>query len=312
DDVHQWAALDAGEDGGVELFVELGVAAGGQNQAAARAAQGLVGGGGDDVGMRQGAGVLAASDEAGDVGHVDEEPGADGVGNLAHAGPVDGARVGGKTTNEHFRLMFVGEALDLVVVEQAGVGVDAVLDGVVLAPGEVGGGAVGHMAAGVETHAENGVAGLDQGEEDGGVGLGAGVGLDVGVVAVEQLAGAVNGELFDDVDVFAAAVEALAGVAFGVFVGELRALGGHDLRAGVVLRGDQFDVLFLTPVLGGNGGGQIGVDVGQGLGGVKHGHASLSRRFMAGRHGVCSLRPLQSRIDLFNRNWRRFTWIIAT
>src|SRR5699024_9845551 len=130
------------------------------------------------------------------------------------------------------------------------------------------------MPAGVEAHAEDGVAGFNQGEEDGGVGLGAGVGLDVGVVAVEQLPGAVDGELFGDVDVFAAAVAAFAGVAFGVFVGELAALGFHHLGAGVVFRGDQFDVVFLTLDFGGNGGGQGGVGVGQTLGGVKHGCGS--------------------------------------
>src|SRR5699024_5578808 len=101
------------------------------------------------------------------MGHVDQEPGADRVGDGAHARPVDRPRVGGETADEHFRLVLLGQGLNLVVVNQAGGGVDAVLHGVVLAPGEVGGGAVGEVAAGVETHAEYGVAGLDQGQKDG-------------------------------------------------------------------------------------------------------------------------------------------------
>src|SRR5699024_5029138 len=208
---------------------------------------------GDDMRVWQWAGVCANGDQAGDVGHVDHEPGADGVGDLAHAGPVDGSRVGGEAADEHGRLVCVGQTLDGVVVDQPGGGVEAVLHGVVLAPGEVGRGAVGEVAAGVEAHAENGVAGLDQGEEDGGVGLRAGVRLYVGVVAVEQLAGALDGQSFGNVDVFAAAVEAFAGVAFGVFVGQLAALRGHHLRAGVVFRGNQFDVVFLALLFRRNG-----------------------------------------------------------
>ena len=42
------------------------------------------------------------------------------------------------------------------------------------------------------------------------------------------------------------AVIAFAGIALGVFVGELRALGRHDGRRRVVLAGDQLDVVFLA------------------------------------------------------------------
>uniref|UniRef100_A0A0N4ZIZ9 PE-PGRS family protein n=1 Tax=Parastrongyloides trichosuri TaxID=131310 RepID=A0A0N4ZIZ9_PARTI len=50
DDVLQRAALQAGEDGRVDLLRDVGVV--GQDHAAAWTAQGLVGGGGDDVGVR--------------------------------------------------------------------------------------------------------------------------------------------------------------------------------------------------------------------------------------------------------------------
>ena len=44
---------------------------------------------------------------------------------------------------------------------------------------------MGQVAAGGEAHAEDGVAGLDEGEEDGLVGLGAGMWLHVHVLAAE-------------------------------------------------------------------------------------------------------------------------------
>jgi hypothetical protein len=75
---------------------------------------------------------------------------------------------------------------------------------------------------------------------------------------------AVDGQLLDHVDVLAAAVVALAGVALGVLVGQLRALRGHHGRARCSSRGDQLDVLFLAAVLGLDGGPDLGVDVGDG------------------------------------------------
>jgi len=57
----------------------------------------------------------------------------------------------------------------------------------------------------------------------------------------------------------AATVVALAGVAFGVFVGELRALGPHDGGRGVVLAGDQLNVMLLPGVFSLDGGKQLGI-----------------------------------------------------
>ena len=54
------------------------------------------------------------------------------------------------------------------------------------------------------------------------------MGLDVRVVGAEELFGAVDGELLGDVYVLAAAVVALAGVAFGVFISEDGAEGLED------------------------------------------------------------------------------------
>ena len=79
--------------------------------------------------------------------------------------------------------------------------------------------AVGEVAALVERHAQHGVAGLEQREIGGGVGLRAGVRLDVGVLGAEELLGAVDGEPLDLVHDLAAAVVALAGQPLGVLVG---------------------------------------------------------------------------------------------
>ena len=95
--------------------------------------------------------------------------------------------------------------------------------------------------------------------------------LDVGVIGAEQFLGAFDGQLLGHVHVFAAAVVALARVAFGVFVGEHRTLGFEHARAGVVFRGDQLDVVFLAPALVGDGLGEFGVVLGDGLAAGEHG-----------------------------------------
>ena len=92
DDVHQRPALEAGKDRRVDLLGEVLVV--GQDHAAARAAQGLVGGRGDDMGVRERRGMRAARDQPGEMGDVDDEIGADRVADRAEALEVPVARIG--------------------------------------------------------------------------------------------------------------------------------------------------------------------------------------------------------------------------
>ena len=92
DHVLERPALEPGEDGAVDLLGQLFPAEDGR---AARTAQRLVGGEGDDVGHTHRAGVGAAGDQAGRMGGVEHEVGADRVGDLTERGRVDHPRVGG-------------------------------------------------------------------------------------------------------------------------------------------------------------------------------------------------------------------------
>ena len=84
------------------------------------------------------------------------------------------------------------------------------------------------MAALGQVHAQHGVAQLQQGKVGGEIGLGAGMGLHVGVFCPEEPAGALDGDGFNLVDELTAAVVALAGQTLGVFVGQHAAHGSHD------------------------------------------------------------------------------------
>ncbi len=110
-----------------------------------------------------------------------------------------------------------------------------------------------------ERHAEHRVARLQHGHEDGHVRLRAGVRLDVGVVGAEEPLRPLDREPLGLVDVLAAAVVAPAGIALGVLVGEDRPRRFADRAAGVVLRGDEFEVLALAPLLAGDRRGDLGV-----------------------------------------------------
>ncbi len=124
--------------------------------------------------------------------------------------------------------------------------IDTVRDDVVQLAGEVNRGAVSQVAALRQVHTQHGIARLQQRGVNSEVSLRARVRLDVRVVCAKQLFSTVNRQLFNDINVLATAVVALARVTFSVFVGQLRTLRLHNARAGVVFGGDQFDVLFLT------------------------------------------------------------------
>ena len=242
----------------------------GQDHAAARAAQSLVRGSGDEVGDADRAGVIARRDQTGIVRHVHEQVGADAVGDGAEAFPVDDQRISGSTGHDHLRLVLVGQFLHLVVIDLFFV-IQAVLDGVVQLAADIHRSAVGQVAAMRQRHAQDGVARLEHRHVHRLVGLRAGMRLHVGVFSAEQCLGAIDGQLLGDVHIFAAAVVALAGIAFGILVGQLAALRFHHRRAGVVFRSDQLNVIFLAAIFVLNRGPQFGVSHGDGVFAGEHG-----------------------------------------
>ena len=100
-----------------------------QDDPAARAAQGLVRGGRDEVGHRHGARDAGrAATRPGDVRHVDEEDRADLAGDLGDPVEVDRPRIGAGAGQDQLRLVLAGQRGELVVVDPLGLGVDAVAD----------------------------------------------------------------------------------------------------------------------------------------------------------------------------------------
>src|SRR5699024_4852709 len=143
-------------------------------QTGAGAAEGLVHGGGDDVGVRHRVGVQSSGHQAGEVGHIGPQVGADLVGDLAEGGEVELARVGGPAGDDHLGLGFDGGPAHFVHVDAVGVLVHPVGGHLVQLAGEVDLHPVGEVPAVGQLQSQDGVTGLGQRMQDGGVRRGAG------------------------------------------------------------------------------------------------------------------------------------------
>ena len=105
------------------------------------------------------------------------------------------------------------------------------------------------MAAGGEIEAHEGVARLHQRHEHFGIGRGAGMRLHIGEGAAEQFGHTIDRKPLGDIDILAAAVIALTRQAFGIFVGQNRALRLEHGAADDVLGRDQLDFVALAAEL---------------------------------------------------------------
>ena len=95
--------------------------------------------------MRHGVGVQVSGHEAREVGHVGEEVGPHGVGDLAEEREVELPRVGRPAGDDELRPVLLGEPRHLVHVDPAVLGAHVVGHDVVQAPGHVLGHAVGRI-----------------------------------------------------------------------------------------------------------------------------------------------------------------------
>ena len=230
-----------------------------QNHAAARAAQRFVGRRRHDMRMGQGIGIEAGRDKAGEMRHVDEEIGADLVGDRAHRREIDGARIGGAAGDDHARPFAPREIAHLVEIDAFGLAADAIGDDSIVAPGQRRRMAVADVAAGGDIHREDHIAEFQEAKKHAGVGVGARMRLHIGEATVEEFLRALNGERLDGVGELRAAIIARKGQALDGLVGEDRALRLQHEPRDDVFGGDEFDAVLLAPQLAGDGRGELGI-----------------------------------------------------
>ena len=151
----------------------------------------------------------------------------------------------------------------LVHVDAVGVGVDLVGGHIVEAAGEVDLHPVGEVSAVGQGQSEQFVPVPGQRVHDRSVGRGSRVGLHIGVFGTEEALGSLDGEVLGDIDVFAPAVVALAGIALGILVRQHRALCFQHGTRDEVLRGDHLERRTLTAQLEVEDLGDLRIDVGK-------------------------------------------------
>ena len=229
-----------------------------------------MGGGGDDIGVGHRARIDTRCNQAGVVGHVDHENGANFLGHLGKTGPVGLERVGRGTGNQQLGPVFTGQGLHAVVVDFFTI-VEAIGHHLEPFARHVERHAMGEVATLGQRQAHDGVAWIQKRQKDRRVGLRPRMRLHVGRLAAIELLEPIDGELLHHIHMLAATVVTLAWVALGILVGELRALCRHDRRACIVLGGDQLNVGLLPGMLGRDGCSKGRVGLGIGLGTVKHG-----------------------------------------
>lgn len=157
DDVFEGAALTAREDLRINAFCVFFFA---KDEASTRATEAFVRGGGDEVCERHGGRVHACGDESRDVGHVDEQVRADGIGDGAHAFEVDDAGVGARSGSDHARFGFERHFREVIVIDALVFCGYPVMNDVEQSTREVGFVSVGEMTPVRQIHGEDAVAGL--------------------------------------------------------------------------------------------------------------------------------------------------------
>ncbi len=141
-----------------------------------------------------------------------------------------------------------------------------------------------------------------------GVGLRAGVRLHIDVLAAEDLARAIAGQVLHDVGILAAAVVAAPGIALGIFIGEDRAGRFKHCFGDEVFAGDHLQPLVLAEGFVVKSGGDFGVGLGEGerhavshtkdftakgaesLSGRNTRSGKLSRHFELNKRGIIGIR----------------------
>ena len=130
----------------------------GQDHAATRAAQGLLGGRRDNLRVRERRRMRAAGDEAGDVRHVHHQQRSHGIGNLAEPREVQHPRIAAAPGYDQPGIVLPRQPLHLVVIDGLSLPVHAVGYEVVELAGKVDVGPVGQVPAHVQLHSQHRVS----------------------------------------------------------------------------------------------------------------------------------------------------------
>ena len=251
--------------------------------------------------MGKGRRVPARGHQPRDMRHIDVQPGAGPSGDCPHALEINHPRIGRTAGDDQPRAELFGLFLKRVIVDDLAGRIDAIVMRLEPASRQVRLQPVAQMAAGRQVQRQHLVARLQKQEEHRQIGLAAGMRLHIGVAAIEQLFGALDGGIFHHIDKTPAAVKAVAGVAFQRLVCHFVAQRVQHCPADDVLRRDQLDLVLLARFLASQRFGHQRVRRGDGSGEMlQHRGSSASAVQLASE---CGAGPVHSKsvLLLFSR-----------
>src|SRR5262249_35813434 len=119
---------------------------------------------------------------------------------------LDRARIRAGADDDQFWLVFARQSGEFLVVDDFGILVNAIRNDLVILARKIQRMTVSEMPTVRQIHAENGVAGLQDGEIYRHVGLAAGMGLHVDVLGTEEFFCTIDRKIFHDIHELAATV----------------------------------------------------------------------------------------------------------
>ena len=134
-----------------------------------------------------GTGVEAGGDQPGNMGHIHHEIGLYFPGNFGKAVKIKSPRISAGPGDDHFGAVLPGHLRHHGKIDFFGLAIHPVGDGLEQASGKIHCGAVAQMAAMGQIHAQDGITRFKEGKIDGHIGLGAGMGLHIGIGSPEEL-----------------------------------------------------------------------------------------------------------------------------
>ena len=248
------AALDTGEYGGVEQLrhhFDLALWGGEfpgvfeifshEDHAAAWSAEGFMSGGGHDMAVGHRVVEQSAGNESGGMGDIGQQQGPDLVGDATHPSVIPVTGVGGGAGDDQLWPEGHSLLLHFVIVDHTRFLFNLVGNRLVQDSRRVHRGAMRQVTAVRQVETHKGIAGFQAGHQYRHVGLGARMGLYIGIVGIEEVFGAVDGKLLRNVDILAAAIVSFPGISLGIFVGQAGAHGFQYLVADKVFRCNQLE-----------------------------------------------------------------------
>src|SRR5210317_1161696 len=176
--------------------------------------------------------------QSGNMSHIHHEEGTNLVGNYTKSLKINNPGISTGTSHNHSGPVFMSDTLHFLHIDHACFPVNSIRDKIIKLSGKINRTAVGEMSAMGKVHAQYLIAGIQCGKINCHICLTPGMGLDISILCLKQVPGALDCEIFYNICIITAAIIALTGIPFSILVGEDRTLRLKDRLTDDIFRGN--------------------------------------------------------------------------